>query len=330
MQSRNSVAHLLALTLLFSYAESLLPRLAPFKIGLANAVTLFALSLDVPSFFALCLAKPIVSSLMAGTLFSPFFAVSLAQSVCSGALMFALNAILPKRFFSCYGISLLGAAASTFVQIFLCRAYLGSGVMGFLPPLLLFSLFSGTAAAFVHEQFAPDFEAGLSAAAEEEKPAKADGAIPKRAALKTALLVFLSATVFMVNTIAFRAPAFVLSLALQKRAGRRIRAVPHVFLWLFVFATHLFSPCGRVLFRLWTVPATDGALRFALSQSLALSAAMALSQCVPHHALSKRTIVAQAFAQFGNMMRVMDSGELAGKPLAEKISRVIRAQRQAE
>ena len=80
--SKNTLAYLWALTLLFSYAEMVLPRLVPFfRLGLANTVILLALDINFSSFIILSILKATAASLMGGTLFSPFFLISLLQSV---------------------------------------------------------------------------------------------------------------------------------------------------------------------------------------------------------------------------------------------------------
>ena len=89
MQSRNkSLAYLSAITLLLSYVEMILPRVVPFfRLGLANSVILLALDLDFGSFLILAVLKAAAASLMGGTLFSPFFLISLVQSVLSAIVM---------------------------------------------------------------------------------------------------------------------------------------------------------------------------------------------------------------------------------------------------
>ena len=156
-QNKNQIAWLTALTLLFSYAEMLLPRTVPFfRLGLGNAVILAALNLNFSSFFLLTILKSISASLMAGTLFSPFLLLSLTQSVFSGLLMyflFRLNRLFRHRPLSLYGISLAGAAFSALVQIFLSSLYLGAGTMSLLGPMLFFSVLSGIITAITAEFF---------------------------------------------------------------------------------------------------------------------------------------------------------------------------------
>ena len=65
-QTKNQVAYLSALTLLFSYIESILPRTVPFfRLGLGNIALLMSFSLPPMPFMALCAVKAAASSMMA-------------------------------------------------------------------------------------------------------------------------------------------------------------------------------------------------------------------------------------------------------------------------
>ena len=149
------IAFLTSLSLLFSYIETILPKFAPsFKLGLANTIVISALNFNFQSFFVLICAKTIISSLFGGTLLSPFFVISICQSFLSSFAMFflhKLNVVTEKRVCSTYGISVFGASISSCVQILLCSFYLGKGVFVFLPPMLIFGIFSGFFTAFLNE-----------------------------------------------------------------------------------------------------------------------------------------------------------------------------------
>ena len=173
--TRRQIARLAALTLIFSYAELLIPRVLPFfRLGLGNAALLMGLAagLTFPTFMLLSVVKAVAANLMAGTLFSPFFLVSFAQSLVSALIMFWLyRAGLPglhrpcvsrensrvsrkiggRRLLSLYGISVCGAAASALVQISLTAFYLGQGTWSLLGPMLLFNLISGFVTAWLAE-----------------------------------------------------------------------------------------------------------------------------------------------------------------------------------
>ena len=149
-QNREQLAFLTALTLLFSYIEMILPRFVPFfRLGLANIVILLSLELDFGLFFLLAVFKAVASSLMGGTLFSPFFIISLVQSLLSALAMRGASKLLSKKLISLYGISVFGSAVSALVQICLSSLYLGQGTFGLLGPMLLFNIASGLIVAFL-------------------------------------------------------------------------------------------------------------------------------------------------------------------------------------
>lgn len=156
-EKRSRLAYLTALTLIFSYAELLFPRFIPFfKPGLSNIVILSSLNLPASTFFLLASFKALAASLMSGTLFSPFAAISLAQSVLSGFFMlavFRLNNFFKKKIFSLYGISVLGSTVSAAAQIFLSALYLGKGTLLLLGPMLIFNAASGIFTAFSAQFF---------------------------------------------------------------------------------------------------------------------------------------------------------------------------------
>ena len=176
MQSanKNQIARLAALTLIFSYAELLIPRLLPFfRLGLGNAALLMGLAagLTFPAFMLLSVVKAVVANLMAGTLFSPFFLVSFAQSLVSALIMFGLYRVgrpgvsqenRSRSLLSLYGISVCGAASSAVVQIALTSLYLGQGTWSLLGPMLLFNLVSGFITAWIAEFLGNANEGGES------------------------------------------------------------------------------------------------------------------------------------------------------------------------
>ena len=153
--NKKRIAYLSALTLLFSYAELLLPRIIPFfRLGLGNVAILMAFEMPFPAFLLLSVIKAVAASLTGGTLFSPFFIISLAQSVSSACLMFVLfklNKVCRGKLMSIYGVSLAGSALSAFVQIGLCTLYLGQGTFSLLGPMFLFNAVSGLITAFIAE-----------------------------------------------------------------------------------------------------------------------------------------------------------------------------------
>jgi len=275
-QNKNKIAYLGALTLLFSYAEILLPRFTPFfRIGLGNIAILLAFDLNPLSFMLLTLIKAFASSLMAGTLFSPFFLISLGQSFFSGMMMYLLarlNRKCKNKLFSLYGISILGSAVSALIQIFLSTLYLGKGTYSLLGPMLLFSLFSGIITAF--------FSLILHIPEQAPNLIRKESVEKKQPVLLLALLILsASAAIFMIKNLIILSLALILALILQLISGRKIYIFPHISLWIFVVISTLFIPNGEVLIKIGTFSITKGSLIIGITKALKLSIVSALSQC---------------------------------------------------
>jgi heptaprenyl diphosphate synthase len=305
MAARQQIARLAALTLIFSYAELMLPRVVPFfRLGLGNAALLMglALGLTFPAFMLLAVVKAVAANLMAGTLFSPFFLVSLAQSFTSALIMFGLwraghagREGDGRRLLSLYGISVCGAAASALVQIALSSLYLGQGTWSLLGPMLLFNLISGFITAWIAEILGASDTGGgslplartslLATPSSGGRPRNAPDDIPGSHPLPRirnlfclAILLAAAASVFFIKNTAVLCVILLLSFLAQKISGRKIFLLPHLSLWVFVLITYVFVPNGRVLFTFAGFSFTEGAALSALQKALRLSIVSALSQ----------------------------------------------------
>ena len=289
MQSVNKdkIARLAALTLILSYVELIIPRVIPFfRLGLGNAALLSGLSsgLTFPAFMLLSLVKSVAANLMAGTLFSPFFIVSLCQSLSSAFVMFFLYKLSrcgknSGRFFGIYGVSLAGAAVSAFVQIFLSSLYLGQGTFSLLGPMLLFNLISGLITAAIAENYMPKaFEAAYLAGIKEHTYSNATQNTPKKIIFLIALLTA-SASVFLIKNLYILLAFLIISLTAQKISKRKILIIPHISLWIFVIVSSLLVPEGRILFSILNLSITQNALISGIQKALRLSAVSAFSQC---------------------------------------------------
>ena len=309
MQSanKNQIAHLAALTLIFSYAELMLPRVVPFfRLGLGNAALLMglALGLTFPAFMLLGVVKAVAVNLMAGTLFSPFFLVSFAQSLISALIMFGLyRACRPgreggrRRLLSLYGISVCGAAASAVVQIDLSSLYLGQGTWSLLGPMLLFNLMSGFITAWIAES---------CNLCDTRNAPVSDGSqlvFRGRNIFCLALILAAAASVFFIKNTAVLCSLLLLSFLAQKISGRKILLLPHISLWLFVLITSVFVPNGRVLFTVAGFSFTGGALLSGLQKALRLSIVSALSQTAATIRLTTNpdSLLALTLAYYGKM-----------------------------
>jgi len=137
-------ALLSALALGLSYMEGYFPLtllipLPGVKLGLANIVTLFALlQLGAPAAFSVLIVRCLLGAMFAGN------ASALLFSLLGGLLAMSVMALLRFTPLSVYGISVAGAAAHQCGQVLAAMLVLRSAApLGYLPLLLLVSLFTG-------------------------------------------------------------------------------------------------------------------------------------------------------------------------------------------
>ncbi len=287
LQNKNELAYLCALTLLFSYAELILPRIFPFfRLGLANTVILIALDLNFTSYLLLSILKATAASLTGGTLFSPFFMISILQSLASALVMRLLYKVISKKLISLYGISVAGSAVSAFIQILFTSLYIGAGTFALLGPMLIFNTISGILTAFFCEKSgikesynyieenSANLKTGYSDFEANEKSARKGLQI-----FFAAILITASVSVFFIKNLILLAFVFTISLLAQKLAKRKIFLIPHISMWLFIFISAVFLPNGKVLCKIWNFSITEAALLMGLQKALTLSTVSALSQC---------------------------------------------------
>ncbi len=260
-RQKNKIAYLSALTLLFSYAETALPRITPFfRLGLGNTVSLLALkSGEIP-----------FGAFMILSVLKAFYFVSLAQSAVSSIFMFALFLLNKKcggKIFSVYGISVFASAMSAFVQIFCCSIYLGSGTFVLLGPMLIFNTASGMLTAFLSEKISLENAVPFEKTDFEEKQ-KTDF----RQILFALGIIFASTSVFFIKNIPVLVAIFVAAFLTQKACKRKILLLPHISLWIFILISTIFSPEGKIIFKIWNFSITQGAILSGIQKSLRLSA----------------------------------------------------------
>ncbi|WP_191015109.1 Gx transporter family protein [Treponema zioleckii] len=283
--TNDKLANLVQKTLFYAWAESALPRVFPFfKFGLSNATVVCALNFPLKSFFFLAVFKSVAANLTAGTLFSPFFLISLIQSIFSALLMY-IAAKLPKKIISLYGISIFGAASSSFIQIFLYRFYLGTGSKTLLAPMLIFSIFSGTLTAFLASKIKKEENEDFY---QSDKTQKSDlkndlylffrdFTFSKTKILFLLGIFLISSFIFITDNFLFLLTTLLISLAAQKFLGQTIKILPYIFLWIFVILSAALVPQGKVLFKLQAFSLTEDALVNGIIKALKLSASAALS-----------------------------------------------------
>ena len=140
-------AILISMALVLSYIEHFIPLqmvipLPGIKLGLANVVTLMALFfLGSKSAFTILILRCILGSVFGGGI------SGLAFSITGGILAMTVMCIVKMwKGISVYGVSILGAAAHNIGQILVAIFFMESVyVIGYLPYLLLVSVFTGLA-----------------------------------------------------------------------------------------------------------------------------------------------------------------------------------------
>lgn len=297
LQNKNRIAYLAALTLLFSYAEMLLPRFIPFfRLGLGNITILLALGLPFPDFLILTLIKSIASSMLSGTLISPFFVISICQSVLSGILMWALFRI-KKNWLGIYGISMAGSALSGFIQIGISSLYLGKETFTLLGPMLIFSIIAAIITAFL----------SIILKIPEETPVlekSPDISKPKLMIFFAILILIIIIFSFMINNLILLAIILLSSIILLICLKRKFMILPHISMWTFVIIISLFSPQGIVLFKTGFILITKDALLSGVEKALKLSIAASLSQCLAVIPVSASTLPGLSLAYFRQLLNI--------------------------
>lgn len=144
-------AILLALAVVLSYLESLIPSFLPgFKLGLANIVILFVIyKMSYLEAFIIDLGRIFLASLLRGTIFQMGFFMSLAGGLLSLLVMIILHRLLKDKL-HIVTISVTGAVFHCVAQIIVGILYLGtSNIFYYLPFLLLTSIATGILNGFI-------------------------------------------------------------------------------------------------------------------------------------------------------------------------------------
>lgn len=134
---------LIALALIFSYVESLIPvfiGVPGIRLGLANLVILTGLyDLPLPDIWLISLIRIVVAGLLFGTL------ISLLYSLAGGVLSLLVMLLLKKTArFSVAGVSMAGAVSHNIGQILTAMILTGTpAILYYLPVLMVIGLVTG-------------------------------------------------------------------------------------------------------------------------------------------------------------------------------------------
>lgn len=202
---------------------------------------------------------------------------------------------------SVFGLSLLGASVSAVVQLALCSIYMDQNLMALTGPMLLFSIISASVTAVISVRLRKKFDENewrksmMSAENVQEKELPA--AEKKRhpygrrqkivtASLASAILLF-SAVIFFIRNVWLLLALLLVSLVMQVVSGRRLRVLPHVFMWIFVIGAPYLVSDNVVLLE-------------NLRRAMRLSAAMCLSQCATKLRFPPDSLIGMTLSNFNS------------------------------
>lgn len=149
---KNRVAYFgvfVALALIFSYIESLIPfqiGIPGVKLGLANLIIVIALyKMDLKSAYLLSITRVVLSGFMFGNLFSIIY------SMAGGILSLTVMALLKKnQGFSILGVSIAGGVFHNIGQLIVAMVVVETySVAYYIPVLLIAGLLTGLAIGIV-------------------------------------------------------------------------------------------------------------------------------------------------------------------------------------
>lgn len=287
-QDKKKIAYYAGLSILFGSVELFIPKLLPFfRLGLANIPLLLALGFDFKSFMLLALLKAIGNSYISGNLFSFFVIVSISQSLASAAVMYGAN---KTRLFSRYGISLLGALASSFVQISVASLYVGNSVFAFLPVMLIISLLSSMLVAFLSYKLNKLEPATLAETKKEEESSLS--------AILIAEILLSALAIVLIDKPLLSLIAFIAALVTQKAVGRRIMLLPHLGLLAAMLLCSLLTPEGKIIAELGGLKITEGALQSGAIKALRLSGTIAISQAYSSYLRPANNLLGESLRYF--------------------------------
>ncbi len=149
------LAFITAFALTLYVLESFIPKPFPFmKLGLSNIVLIILLiARNIKASLIIVFSKSIFGGFFTGTIFTPTTLLSLSGSILAFLVM--LFFISSKLSFSFIGISILGAIAHNFGQLFMVRTVLikENSVFYLTPLLILMGIITGIITGYIAEKF---------------------------------------------------------------------------------------------------------------------------------------------------------------------------------
>lgn len=290
-----TVAWLGALCFLLSTVEFMIPKPLPFlRLGLANLPVMLAIDvLPFPSWLLLLCIKILGQGLVSGTLFSYICLFSAVGTLASAFAMLALKRLFRERV-SFIGLSAAGAFASNGAQLALARYWIfGEGALYIAPPFLAVGLATGTLLGAFANAFAAkslwysELRIGAlsvpapQTASDESSPSagKANqGLFPSTPTLRFGLGFPLLAALLFADSLAVRAIAAAVGLALLLSDSAKIRLAPTLTVPAGIVLFSLLVPFGKVLASPLGFPITEGALLLGIKKALSIEGMVFISR----------------------------------------------------
>jgi heptaprenyl diphosphate synthase len=282
-----TLALLGSLCLFLSGIEYLIPKPLPFmRIGLANLPLLLALDLfTFKDFFLLALLKVLGQGIIGGTLFSWVFLFSLAGTFASAAVMYALRALLGRKYLGFAGLGCAGAMASNGVQLALARFLVfGPAALRYLaPPFLASGFVTGIALGLVCEYFCRHSQWYKTTELHEGED-KSFNVINNNLSNVSynAIVLFCAglvmAVIFVLSPLPVRAVQFLFFCLLVRLMGKRINPLITLAIMAGIVFFNLLAPYGKVLAVLGPLRITQGSLLAGLEKALTLEGLLMLSR----------------------------------------------------
>jgi len=293
-----------SLCFFLSAIEYLIPKPLPFmRIGLANMPLLLALDIIGPGdFFLLALLKILGQGLIGGMIFSHVFLFSVAGTLSSALVMFALRRLPGKKLLGFAGLGCAGAMASNCAQLFLARYLIFGPALRYLAaPFLVSGLVTGIGLGLICEYFcrhsvwfsnlsrrgAESSSLRLRAFARTSSPNSPFA--PSRLCERSLFNSFnaeglfiaglLMALIFMFNrSMEVRIAQYLFFCMLAFVFGKKINLLTTVLFMVSIIFFHLLAPFGKVIAVLGPLRITQGALYAGIDKAVTISGLVILSR----------------------------------------------------
>ncbi len=284
------IAFLGAIALFCSTLEYLIPKPIPFlRLGLSNLPLMLSFPLlGWKGYIWLLLLKVIGQGFVNGTAFSYIFVLSLVGTTTSGILMRVLWQLLMNRkkpWCTYVGISAAGALISNCSQIGVAQAaFLGDSVWIIAAPMVAVGLVTSVILGFLANLYATSSTWYAQVSAGQDWPSRYDQVLSghgsyhfdKRSVPVLLGLAMLPA-IFFQSSVLLMAIQYIACIILSLAAGRKFRILPALLLTLSMVVVQVIQPMGKVLFSIWSLPITQGALLLGLRKALVLLAMIQIS-----------------------------------------------------